>query len=103
MTLTALGYETGFSQGHQSRIETGQQAIRSDVLLRIAGALGAKPFEFFLDEKAETQLPRPRERLTKALGSPEFVTVAERMASAFLHDGRRFASIRAVIGALLGA
>jgi transcriptional regulator with XRE-family HTH domain len=100
MKAMDLAKRMGVSQGHLSRIETGKQAVRSEVLVKLAKVLGVKPADFFV-ETPEGGVPKVGKPLKTALAAPEFVSVASRMAGAYLRDKGNFSSMVAVTQALL--
>ena len=51
ITTTQLGKKVGISQAQISRLENGQQGLRSSTLVRIAKALKVPPFRLFMTDK----------------------------------------------------
>lgn len=55
LTTAALAQKVGLSQAQISRLENGRQGLRSATLTKVAGALGAPPFYFYMkDDEWET-------------------------------------------------
>ena len=50
ITTTALAKRVGISQAQISRLETGKQGFRSGTLVKVAKAVGVKPFRLFMTE-----------------------------------------------------
>ena len=108
LTSSDLARMVGISQAQVSRLENGKQGFRSATLSRIAEALGVHPVFFFmndydmessgkLDEAAVVYAAVAHPRLADALQSPRFLSVIEKLASAYLADGLSFRSVSRAI------
>lgn len=64
LTTTELAEQLGVSQAQVSRLETGKQGLRSDLITRVADALRVKPIYLFADKE-------PRASQVAAVRSPE--------------------------------
>jgi transcriptional regulator with XRE-family HTH domain len=94
LTTTELARMVGISQAQISRLENGKQGFRSSTLAKIAKALNVECVWFFLDDDtpesaveamaAYTAVAHPR--LAEAMRSPQFLSLAERLAEAYLED-----------------
>lgn len=51
ISAAELGSKIGMSQAQLSRLESGKQGIRTEVLLKIASALNIPPFRFFMTDQ----------------------------------------------------
>jgi transcriptional regulator with XRE-family HTH domain len=100
MKAIELAGKAGVSQGHLSRIETGKQAVRSEVLAKLAKALGVRPIAFYVETTAK-KAPKVGKALARALLAPEFVSVVTRMAKAYVGDRAKYSSMVAVPQALV--
>ena len=87
-----LGLKLGVTQYHVSRLELGQEGWRSEMIIKVAGALGIPPSHLFLEgegasiEDVFSELDSaglvPSKALTKALTAPEFLEFMEQCAKA---------------------
>jgi transcriptional regulator with XRE-family HTH domain len=103
MKQMELARRSDLSQGQVSRIERGHQGMRSETLLRIARALGVPPHELLMkrEEPGKTAKGLALGRqLKRALVSPEFVRLAERMATAYLGGGELRRKLSSVVEVL---
>ena len=114
LTMRELAERTGLSQGQVSRLENGRQGFRSATLMRLAEALGVRPYRLYLPEAEEKKLAGAHSRLTEAmpgrlvpsqlteaLKQPDFVAVVEEVAKAYGDSPERFHAIESVIKILL--
>jgi transcriptional regulator with XRE-family HTH domain len=90
ITGTRLARKVRLTQAQVSRLETGQQGFRSEVLMRFARVLGVAPAYFFVEgedasaAKVAQELVglglAPSQRLIKALKDKGFLRFMERCA-----------------------
>ena len=102
LTMRELADRTGLSQGQVSRLENGRQGLRSGTLMRLAEALGVRPYHLYLpeaeDEPGGAQLPVA---LRGALRQPDFVALIESVAKAYREEPSRFRAIESVVRIIL--
>ena len=60
MTTIKLAAKVGISQAQISRLENGQQGVRSGTLVKLAKALKVPPFRLFMTEKEWAKWKRAR-------------------------------------------
>ena len=104
LTMRELAEMTGLSQGQVSRLENGHQGFRSGTLLRLAKALGVRPYRFYLPETEEGAAgvaPSVAGTVTEALKQPDFVAVVENVAKAYGESPERFRAIESVVRIIL--
>lgn len=105
LTARELAERIGVSQGQISRLENGRQGLRSQTLIRLAGALGVEPYELLLPANAEEKTgsqPVVSSTLREALRDAEFVAVVEDIATAYRESPDKFRAIESVIRIVLG-
>jgi transcriptional regulator with XRE-family HTH domain len=96
MNATELAELVGVTQTQISRLETGKQELRSETLTKIAQALQVHPAWFFMEpgpEGVATYSAIVHPNLGKALFSPRFLMLLERMAEIQDQDPKGFREI----------
>jgi transcriptional regulator with XRE-family HTH domain len=107
LTMRELAGRTGLSQGQVSRLENGRQGFRSATLMRVAEALGVRPYHLYLPKvEGEPGGARPEGArlpvaLRGALRQPDFVALIESMAKAYREEPSRFRAIESVVRIIL--
>ena len=128
ITMRELAELAGLSEGQISRLENGRQGFRSETLVRIAAALGVRPYRLLLPAGTSgSHLPEGEfggefsNGLREALRHPEFVSVLRNVERTYRtrprpstgsgrgrrelveRPPRKFRAVRTVVEALLGA
>ena len=103
LTTTELGKMAGISQAQISRLENGHQGFRSKTLTKIAKALEVHPVYFFIEddvgrtgvmsEAMAVYAAVAHPQLSKALRSPHFLSISEKLAVLYFDDTHAFREI----------
>jgi transcriptional regulator with XRE-family HTH domain len=105
LSAAALAQRIGTSKAQVSRLETGKQGFRSDMLLKVAEALNVDPVFFMVDQSKVDALNAHAlvsRRVIDAMRSPEYTHAAECLAALHRKKHSTFQLLAGLLDVLAG-